>query len=182
MEEIISFKLFVTPKIQSIELRDVNQTAHEIIFECAEMNEDRFICCAQLVFDSAINKENSSIKCAKFFKVFSDQTAISYVGPVTFKDVVRNISQEHFDLIKNDQASKEKCLLILRFLANLYRVEMLSSEIILSWKASLNKLSNDDIASNNFQWRLNLTKLEEYKTDQKITHSSSVKQSKYEIL
>lgn len=181
MEEIISFKLLVEPKIRSIQWQDVNQTAEEIMFLCEEMNEDRFICCAQLVFDIAINKKNSSIKCAEFFKVFSDQTAIRYVDmPITFKDLVRNISQEHFDLIKNDQVNKEKCLLILRFLANLFGVEMLSSELMHSWQTTLNELPNDEIAKY-FECCLNLTTLEKKKTDQNLLPTSSVNQSRWKF-
>lgn len=178
MEHIISFKAFVEPKIQSIHLRDVNEIADEIIFGCAEMNEDRFICCAQLVFDSAVNKEESSMVCAKFLKVFSDQTAINYGDmPITFKDVVRNISQEHFDLIKNDQASKEKCSLILKFLANLYRVEMLSSELIHAWEETLSEMPNDEIAKY-FYCCLNLTRPRKNKKNVVILPTSSVKQAR----
>lgn len=164
MANLNSFKILTDSILENLNEGEKDDIAAQINIS----DENQLNSCALHLFEKALIDNSFSRKCSLFAKAIANVTVPSSLDPaltVSFRDAMVRLAHKHFTAVKEQQFDSEICCAVLNFLADLYKVDFLSTTIINYWRTSLQEASTSELGKHFAEIIQNV---ESSKTDQNM--------------
>lgn len=149
MANLISFKLLTDSILENLKEGENDDIAEQMKNSGLKLtDENQLNSCALHLFEKALIDKSFSRKCSLIAQAIANVTVPSSLDPalsVSFREAMVRLTHKHFKAVKEQQFDSESCCAVLNFLADLYKVDFLSTQIINYWRTSLQEAPTSEL-------------------------------------